>query len=85
MARVLLRTTRVSTRGEGGTAEKVYPTPAAIALRGSEPPVARSVGSSNYSDPDATRCNQCGYPIENRHAISNCPMCDSDNFEGSIT
>lgn len=60
-------------------ARKVYPTPYAESVRGTEPRANTGLGEQ---DNDATRCAQCGFPIENRNARATCPLCDSDNFEG---
>lgn len=63
---------------------QVYPTDKALSVRGLEPVAARDPRSASTHDPLATRCAQCGFPIENRTARDECPLCLSDNFNGSF-
>lgn len=39
-------------------------------------------GSGTEAEPEALKCAQCGAPIEDALAISECWFCLSDNFRG---
>lgn len=77
------RTFRHGRRG-GSVSRHVYPTEYALKKRGTEPPRPTGIGSENYTDDRATRCAQCGVPIENIDAQTECPLCGSDNFRGDV-
>jgi len=82
MARALDRRTRPNSPSKTLGIREVYPTRAAMALRGAEPVASRDTGSPNNFDDLALNCFQCGFTIDDRTAESQCPLCLSNNFDG---
>lgn len=62
---------------------ELYPTASAGSREYPNPAACERV-PTDVAEPRAIRCRQCGHPIPDTAEISNCPFCDSDNFEGQV-
>lgn len=65
-------------------ARKVFPTPAAVRLRGKSPPPPRDPEVSTDFDEKSIQCFNCGRHIEDVDKYTQCPQCSSNNFEGKV-
>ena len=63
---------------------RMYPTAFARALKGWRPSMPADP-QAQINNSDEIRCVHCGTRLESAASYSQCPFCESDNPDGSVT
>jgi len=81
MARSAVRYDRVE-RGRGANVATVTPSATGGDLARHRMRGTRRIHPGMDREPRAIKCFHCGFPIKDYAAISQCPVCESDNVTG---